>query len=251
MSNQINKLDPILLGKSGQVKEYREENEYGEIGDKHHRHTSQLCALYPGTLINSSKPKWINGVSKSLDLRLDDNYIIPLGEIYGAYTEWALAHRMNLRARTKEAEKARTMYSRLIKEFTAPNLWTICGPFQIDGNLGAMAGVVEMLQQSHEDFIELLPALPKAWNNGEFKGLVARGNFEITTRWKKSKFNSVEILSKSGGKCSLKLPNTAKVQIKDGTGNTISFVKYGQDKINFETRKSSVYYISLDSKSEK
>ena len=158
---------------------------------------------------------------------------------------------MNLRARTKEAEKAQIMYSRLIKEFTAPNLWTICGPFQIDGNLGAMAGVIEMLLQSHQGYIELLPALPKAWNNGEFKGLVARGNFEITTRWKKSKFNSVEILSKSGGKCSLKLPNTTNVQIKDGNGNRITFVKEGQDKIYFETKKATIYYLSLDFVSKK
>lgn len=251
MSEQINKLDPILIGTSGQVKEYREENEYGEFGDKHHRHTSQLCALYPGTLINSSKPQWIDGVSKSLDLRLADNYTIPLGEIYGAYTEWALAHRMNLRARTKEAEKARTMYSRLLKEFTAPNLWTICGPFQIDGNLGAMAGVVEMLLQSHEDCIELLPALPKAWDNGEFQGLVARGNFEMATRWEKSKFNSVEILSKNGGKCNLKLPDTANLQIKDDAGSIISFVKENQGKINFETKKATVYYISLNAKAKK
>jgi alpha-L-fucosidase 2 len=251
VSNQIIRLDPILIGTSGQIKEYREENEYGEIGDKHHRHTSQLCALYPGTLINSSKPKWIKGVSKSLDLRLDDDYTIPLGEIYGAYTEWALAHRMNLRARTKEAEKARIMYSRLLKEFTAPNLWTICGPFQIDGNLGAMAGVVEMLLQSHEVYIELLPALPKAWAKGEFKGLVARGNFEIATRWENSTFSSLEILSNIGGNCSLKLPNTTNVQIKDDAGNRISFVKDGQDRINFETKKAALYYISLDFRSEK
>lgn len=247
VSNQITKLDPIHIGKSGQVKEYREENEYGEIGDKHHRHTSQLCALYPGTLINSSKPKWIDGVSKTLDLRLDDNYTIPQGEIYGAYTEWALAHRMNLRARTKEAEKAKMMYSRLIKEFTAPNLWTICGPFQIDGNLGAMAGVVEMLLQSHEDYIELLPALPKVWNKGEFKGLVARGNFEISTRWGNGIYSSLEILSNSGGNCRLKLPFLADIQIKDSTGNIISYTKGSQDKVNFETKKATLYYISLKS----
>jgi alpha-L-fucosidase 2 len=71
--------------------------------------------------------------------------------------------------------------------------------------------------------------------------------FGITNRWKKSKFNSVEILSKSGGNCSLKLPNTTSLQIKDDAGNWITFVKDGQDKINFETKKSTIYYISLDS----
>lgn len=251
INNQITKLDPILIGISGQVKEYREENEYGEIGDKHHRHTSQLCGLYPGTLINSSKPKWIDGVSKALDLRLDDNYKIPEGEIYGAYTEWALAHRMNLRARTKEAEKAKIMYTRLIKEFTAPNLWTICGPFQIDGNLGSMAGVVEMLLQSHEDFIELLPALPKDWNKGEYRGLVARGNFEISTRWINRIYNSFEIFSNSGGNCCLKLPRLDNIQIIDGTGNLITYTKVGQDKISFETIKGMHYYVSFNSKINK
>jgi alpha-L-fucosidase 2 len=158
---------------------------------------------------------------------------------------------MNLRARTKEAEKARIMYSRLIKEFTAPNLWTICGPFQIDGNLGAMAGVVEMLLQSHQGYIELLPALPKAWEKGEFQGLVARGNFEIATRWNNSTFSSLEILSNSGGNCSLKLPYPANVKIKDGAGNIISFIKEGEDKINFETKKATVYYITPNTKVEK
>ena len=156
---------------------------------------------------------------------------------------------MNLRARTKEAEKAQIMYTRLIKEFTAPNLWTICGPFQIDGNLGAMAGVVEMLLQSYQGYIELLPALPKAWKKGEFKGLVARGNFEIATRWENNTFSSLEILSNSGGNCSLKLPYTANVQIKDVADNIIPFIKESQDKINFDTKKATVYYISLDSKS--
>jgi hypothetical protein len=143
------------------------------------------------------------------------------------------------------------MYSRLLKELTAPNLWTICGPFQIDGNLGAMAGVAEMLLQSHEDYIELLPALPKAWEKGEFQGLVARGNFEIATRWDNSTFSSLEIRSNSGGSCRLKLPYSANLQIKDSTGNLISFVKDDQDRINFETKKATLYYISLAFKSEK
>lgn len=158
---------------------------------------------------------------------------------------------MNLRARTKEAEKARTMYSRLLKEFTAPNLWTVMSPFQIDGNLGAMAGVVEMVLQSHEGYIEILPALPADWNKGEFKGLVARGNFEIATQWIDGAFSSLEILSNSGGNCDLKLPYSANIKIKDGAGNLVSFSKKDQDKINFETKKAMLYYISLSLENEK
>ena len=69
VSDQINKLDPILIGESGQIKEYREENEYGEIGDPHHRHISHLCPIYPGTLINSNHSEWVKAASKTLDFR--------------------------------------------------------------------------------------------------------------------------------------------------------------------------------------
>lgn len=87
VKSQINKLNPIQIGDFGQVKEFLEENEYGEIGDKHHRHISHLCTLYPVTLINSKKPDWMQGAIKTLNFRGDNT------------TGWAMAHRMNLRAR--------------------------------------------------------------------------------------------------------------------------------------------------------
>ena len=209
VKNQINRLDPILIGTSGQVKEYREENAYGEIGDPHHRHVSHMCPLYPGTLINSKTPEWLQGAITSLDFR---------GNKCGG---WALAHRMNLRARTKEAEKAHEAYGQLLKERTLPNLWTVYPPFQIDANLGLVAGVAEMLLQSHEGYIEPLPALPKAWKTGEFKGLVARGDFEISAKWENGKVSSVEILSKNGGKCIIKYKDIIGAQITDSDGEII------------------------------
>ncbi|MCA1803059.1 MAG: hypothetical protein LC662_11420 [Rhodothermaceae bacterium] len=127
---------------------------------------------------------------------------------------WAMAHRMNVRARTKEAEKAHTVYSKFLKERTLPNLWTVVPPFQIDGNLGTLAGVAEMLIQSHEGFIEFLPALPKAWETGSFDGLVARGNFELAMSWNESTVSSLKIISKSGGKCSIKYMGIKGAQIK-------------------------------------
>jgi alpha-L-fucosidase 2 len=231
--DQVHRLDPIQIGASGQIKEYREENEYGEIGDPHHRHISHLCPIYPGTLINSNHPDWLEAVSKTLDYR---------GNVS---TGWAMAHRMNVRARTMEAEKAREVYSLFLQERILPNLWTVHPPFQIDGNLGTMAGVAEMLVQSHEGFIELLPALPAAWETGSFEGLVARGNFEISLRWEKGVISHLEILSGSGGNCTLKMDRAVDVQIKDMDGNVIPYVQKENNIIVFNTRKSGEYLVAL------
>ena len=231
VSDQINKLDPILIGRTGQIKEYREENEYGEIGDPKHRHISHLCPVYPGTLIDSKHPEWMKATSKTLDLRGNNT------------TGWAMAHRMNVRARTKEAEKAREVYSKFLRERTLPNLWTVHPPFQIDGNFGTMAGVAEMLIQSHEGFIELLPALPKAWGTGLFSGLVARGNFEIAAVWKEKEAISFDIISRSGGKCTLKYPNIQNAQIKNVSGGYVSFIKEDENRISFDTDKMDRYLI--------
>jgi len=225
--------NPILVGQSGQIKEYREETFYSEIGDKHHRHISHLCPLYPGTLINSTTRDWLDAAIITLDLRGNNT------------TGWAMAHRMNLRARTKEGDKAHEVYAKFIKERTLPNLWTTHPPFQIDGSFGCMASVAEMLLQSHEGFIEPLAALPKAWNNGEYKGLVARGNFEISTVWKNGKATSFEILSKSGGVCTIKYPGIGNARLNDASGNIISFDKEGVDLIGFETKKGGIYFIVL------
>ncbi|MDB4583411.1 glycoside hydrolase family 95 protein [Draconibacterium sp.] len=233
VKDQVNKLDPILIGQSGQIKEYREEIFYSDIGDKQHRHISHLCALYPGTLINSTTKEWLNASIVTLDLRGNNT------------TGWAMAHRMNLRARTKDGEKAHEVYTKFIKERTLPNLWTTHPPFQIDGSFGCMAGVAEMLLQSHEGSIEPLAALPEAWNNGEYKGLVARGNFEISAVWKNGQATSFEIISKSGGRCKMMYPGIGNVQVKNDSGEIIPFNKESTDLINFKTKKEGRYFIDL------
>jgi len=230
---EITRLDPIHIGTSGQVKEFRSEEEYGEIGDPHHRHVSHLCPLYPGTLINSKKPDWIKGVITALDFRGNNT------------TGWAMAHRMNLRVRTKEAEKARAVYSKFLKERTLPNLWTVHPPFQIDGNLGTMAGVAEMLLQSNEGYIEPLAALPKAWSNGEFRGLVARGDFEVDCKWKKGKVYSLNITARSGGKCTLKYNNIAESRIINSEGSVLPFQIVEEDVIEFKTQKDGEYNFTI------
>ncbi len=231
--SQIPRLDPILIGASGQIKEFREENEYGDIGQHDHRHISQLVGLYPGDLINASNPEWMQAASRTLDLRGN------------RATGWAQAHRMNARARLKEAEKAHEVFGRFIKEKTLPNLWTVHPPFQIDGNLGVMAGVAEMLLQSHQGYIEPLPALPAAWHTGHFDGLVARGNFKVSAQWEAGRLTKLSILSRSGKPCDLKVPGVSGASILKDDGSTVSFQKEGSDQITFPTVAGATYTIQL------
>jgi alpha-L-fucosidase 2 len=228
---QMGRLDPIQIGADGQIKEYREETHYSDIGDPKHRHISHICPLFPGTLINPSRPEWMRAASKTLDLRGIKT------------TGWALAHRMNSRARLGEGDKAHEVYQELLRERTLPNLWTVHPPFQIDANLGSMAGVAEMLLQSHEGAIKILPALPKAWNTGSFQGLVARGNFIVSADWSEGKPTKVSIHSKSGGKCRLASSGIGAATVKDDKGNAVKATGEGNDRIQFETIAGQTYLI--------
>jgi alpha-L-fucosidase 2 len=231
IKHEITKLDPILIGTSGQIKEYREEEAYSDIGDPAHRHISHLCTLYPGSLINSDHPDWMQAARKTLDLRGNET------------TGWAMAHRMNCRARLKEGEKAHEVYQKFISERTVPNLWTLHPPFQIDGNFGTMAGVAEMLLQSHEAYIEVLPALPKAWNTGFFDGLVARGNFVLSAKWRDGKADSIFITSRNGGECRIAYPGIESVRVKDREGKIVKASSDGEGRIKFASRKGETYMV--------
>lgn len=233
VKDQITKLDPILIGASGQIKEYREENFYSDIGDRHHRHVSHLCPLYPGTLINSTTKQWMDASIVTLNLRGNNT------------SGWGMAHRLNLRARTKDSEKSYAVLSKIIKEKTLPNLLTIHPPFQLDANLGYLSGVTEMLLQSHEGFIEPLPALPIEWVKGGYKGLVARGNFKVSTEWENSQATSIKITSSIGGLCRIKYSGIENAQLTDASGNYISYVREKSDLIHFKTKKGSVYWLKL------
>lgn len=226
------RLDPILIGSSGQIKEFREEDYYGNIGDPKHRHISQLVGLYPFTLINPEHPDWMAAASKTLDLRGNNT------------TGWALAHRMNARARLKEGEKAHVLLDKFITERTVQNLWALHPPFQIDGSLGVMAGTGEMLLQSHEGYIDLLPALPKAWSaHGHFRGLVARGNFVVSAKWKHGKATIATITSRAGGDCRIHCPGIEEALIKDQNDRPVQIESVQKDLIRFTSVKGETYRI--------
>lgn len=232
IDEQIDKLDPVPVGKSGHVKEYREENYYGEIGEKNHRHVSQLVGLYPGTTISSNTPAWLDAAKVTLKNR-------GLGT-----TGWSCSHRQNLWARAKDGEQAYANLKQQLKTKTLPNLWDTHPPFQIDGNFGATAGISEMLLQSHEGYIEPIPAIPSKWSDGSYSGLVARGNFVVDASWHNSKVDSMSIVSRSGGKCKIKYTGIDSADIKDSLNNTVNYTVENTDIISFDTTEGETYTIS-------
>lgn len=230
--DQIDKLDPVNVGYSGQVKEYREEQYYGEFGEYAHRHISQLVGLYPGTSINHNTPAWLDAAKYTLQQR-------GLGT-----TGWSIAHRLCLWARVCDGDTCYKEIQQLLKTKIMDNLWDTHPPFQIDGNFGATAGMGEMLLQSHEGYISPLAALPSAWKTGSYAGLLARGNFVVDADWEDGLATEFQITSQSGGSCSVKYPGLANAVVKDANGGIVQVKSEGQDLITFDTQKGQTYTIA-------
>ena len=230
---QLDKYDPIKVGLSGQIKEFREEDYYCSIGDEpKHRHTSHLVGLYPGNLINSTTPAWLDAAKVTLNERGDKA------------TGWGIAFKFNLWARTKDGDRTHKLLSSLLTTSTATNLWDLHPPFQIDGNFGATAGISEMLLQSHEGYIAPLSAIPLSWHTGSYKGLVARGNFEIDAVWENGYAKSFTVTSKSGGAASIYYSTITTSTITDDNGKTIEYKVVDNNLISFETETGKRYFIT-------
>lgn len=156
---------------------------------------------------------------------------------------WAIAHHMNARARLGDADKAHEAYQKIIADRTFPNLLTWQPPFQVDGTFGALAGVVEMLLQSHDGVIRLLPALPEAWDAGSYDGLVARGNFVVDLNWDDGAATAISVTARSGGLCKLAYPGIESAIVIDGKNQVIEASRSITGELHFPTEPGQTYRV--------
>ena len=215
---KLARLSPYKVGKNGNLQEWFHD---WPDQDPQHRHQSHLFGLYPGHHLSVTEtPELAKACARTLEIKGDNT------------TGWSTGWRVNLYARLHDGESAYRIYRRLLKYVspdnyrgkdarrgggTYPNLLDAHSPFQIDGNFGGCAGVAEMLVQSNEHSVTLLPALPEEWKDGRVKGICARGGFTVNMEWKDGKVTSAQITSRTGGKTRVHFNGKSKnIRLKAG-----------------------------------
>jgi alpha-L-fucosidase 2 len=234
------RLIPFQIGKYGQLQEWSTDFEEATPGQ---RHMSHLYGLYPGSQITvSATPELAKGARVSLERRLANG---------GAYTGWSRAWAINFWARLEDGDAAWDSLSMLLQHSTNLNLFDTHpareGPiFQIDGNFGATAAIAEMLLQSHSGVIDLHPALPSVWAEGEVTGLRARGGLTVSMRWERAKLVEASLEPLLDRKFVLRVPERQRIaRITSARGAAAPLTRAGERMVGCQLGKGERYRVAF------